>query len=52
MNKELDLKSVVRRQNPGYKKGHAHTIFPNLIKRNFSATRKNTTWCTDVTYLF
>ncbi len=52
MNKELDLKSVVRRKKPGYKQGHVHKVFANLIKQNFSAEQKNRKWCTDFTYLF
>jgi putative transposase len=52
MNKELGLKSVVRRKKPGYVKGHAHKIFPNLLNQKFTADDKNCKWCTDFTYLF
>ncbi len=52
MNRELNLKSIVRRKKPGYKKAHAHKIFPNLLERNFSANQKNNVWCVDFTYLF
>jgi putative transposase len=52
MNKQLGLKSVVRRKKPGYVKGHAHKIFPNLLNQNFTADYKNSKWCTDFTYLF
>ena len=51
MNKELGLKSVVRCKRPGYVRGHAHKIFPNLLNQDFTANNKNTKWCTD-TYLF
>lgn len=52
MNKELKLTSIVKRKKPGYKKGHAHKIFPNLVKQNFSSDRINHIWCTDFTYLY
>jgi hypothetical protein len=32
MNKELHLQCVCRRKHPGYKKAHAHKIFPNLLE--------------------
>lgn len=28
---ELDIRSIVRRKNPAYEKGHPHHIFPNLL---------------------
>jgi putative transposase len=43
---------VCRRNRPGYKKGHAHKIFPNLLNRNFMADKANHVWCTDFTYVF
>lgn len=52
MNKELMIKSVVRRKKPGYVKGQPHKVFPNLIKQNFTAEKINHLWCTDFTYLF
>jgi len=52
MNKELHLQCVCRRNRPGYKKGHAHKIFPNLLNRNFVADKANHVWCTDFTYVF
>lgn len=52
MNKELRLLCVCRRRRPGYKKGRAHKIFPNLLERHFEAAGKNRVWCTDFTYLF
>ena len=52
MNKELHLQCVCRRRKPGYKKGHAHKIFPNLLNQNFYVTKPNQVWCTDFTYLY
>ena len=52
MNKELSLKSVVRRKRPNYVKGHAHKIFPNLLNQDFTATAINRKWCTDFTYMY
>ena len=52
MNKELKLQCVCRRKKPGYKKGHAHKIFPNLLEPNFRVEKINQIWCTDFTYLF
>ena len=52
MNKELMMKSIVRRKKPGYVKGTPHKVFPNLIKQNFIAEKTNNLWCTDFTYLF
>ena len=52
MNKELHLQCVCHRKRPGYKKGHAHKIFPNLLNRNFVADKANQVWCTDFTYVF
>ena len=51
MNKDLRLLSICRRKRPGYKKGHAHKIFPNLLKQNFNINEANKIWCTDFTYL-
>ena len=52
MNKDLHLYCVCRRRKPGYKKGHTHKIFPNLLKQNFEADKPNKVWCTDFTYLY
>ena len=52
MNRELHLHCVCRRKKPGYKKGHKHKIFSNLIKQNFEVEKPNQVWCTDFTYLF
>ena len=51
MNKQLGLKSICRRKKPGYKKGYAHRIFPDLVGRNFKTDRINHIWCADFTYL-
>ena len=52
MNTELQLRSVVRRKKPGFRHCTANKIFPDLLRRNFSAERKNTKWATDFTYLY
>lgn len=52
MNKELGLTSIVKRKKPGYVKGKAHEIFPNLVKQEFTTDMPNKIWCTDFTYLF
>ena len=52
MNKELNLHCICRRKRPGYKKGHAHKIFPNLLNQNFDVQKANQVWCTDFTYIF
>lgn len=52
MNKELQLKSIVRRKKPAYQKQTSHEVFPNLLGRNFAADRKNHKWCTDFTYIY
>lgn len=52
MNKELRFLCICRRRRPGYKKGQAHKIFPNLLNQHFEVTEKNRVWCTDFTYLF
>jgi len=52
MNKELRLLCICRRWRPGYKEGHAHKIFPNLLNRHFEVAERNKVWCTDFTYLF
>ena len=51
MNCDLGLRAIFRSKKPNYHKGHAHKIFPNLLKQEFSAERKNIKWCTDFTYL-
>lgn len=52
MNKELHLHCICRRKKPGYRKGHAHKIFPNLLNQNFEVDKPNKVWCTDFTYLY
>ena len=51
MNKDLQIRSVTQKKKPNYKHGHAHKKFANLLNQNFTATKKNTIWCTDFTYL-
>lgn len=48
---ELGLRSIVRRKKPGYVKGSANKIFPNLLNRAFDVKEPNKIWCTDFTYL-
>lgn len=50
--KELDLKSIVRRKKPGYRKSYVHKVFPDLINQNFYAEKVNQIWCIDFTYLY
>lgn len=52
MNRELKLKSIVRRKRPNYRQGKPHKVFENLLNQNFSADRINQKWCTDFTYVF
>ena len=52
MNKVLYLQCICRRKRPGYQKGRAHKIFPNLVNRNFTTAQANRVWCTDFTYIF
>ncbi len=35
MNQDLKLHCVCRKRRSGYKKGHAHKIFPNLLQQKF-----------------
>ncbi len=52
MNQDLKLHCVCRKRKSGYKKGHAHKIFRNLLQQKFQTGKKNQIWCTDFTYLF
>ncbi len=52
MNKELQLRSIVRRKKPDYRQGKPHRIFENKLKQQFHADKPNQKWCTDFTYLF
>jgi len=40
MNKEMGLLSTCRRKRPGYRKGQAHKIFPNLINQDLKAMKR------------
>ncbi len=51
MNKEMGLKSIVRRKKPGYRKSHPHKVFKNILEQDFSCDTINKKWCTDFTYL-
>lgn len=51
MNKEMGLRSIVRRKKPGYRKSYPHKIFKNILNQDFSCNVINTKWCTDFTYL-
>jgi transposase InsO family protein len=48
---ELGLKSIVRRKKPGYTKGTAHKVFPDLLNQNFNVDAPNKVWLVDFTYL-
>ncbi len=52
MNKELRLKSIVRRKKHDYHYGEAHRKFDNLLRQDFTASKPNQKWATDFTYLF
>lgn len=49
--KELNLKSIISRKKPKFVKGTCHKKFDNLLKRDFTAAKRNQKWCTDFTYL-
>ena len=52
MNKEMGLKSIVRRRKPGYTKGHPYKLFRNILEQDFTCDEINTKCCTDFTYLY
>ncbi len=52
MNKELQLRSIVRRKKPEYKHGKPHRIFENKLNQQFHSEKINQKWCTDFTYLY
>jgi transposase InsO family protein len=49
--KELNIRSIVRRKKPVYVKTNSHKIHENLINKNFTVSKPNTSWCIDFTYL-
>lgn len=52
MNKELDLKCVIRRKRQRWKTSPFKRIaYPNLLNRDFRAKAKNKKWVIDFTYL-
>lgn len=48
--KILNISSVIRKKKKRYSKVQHHKI-PNLIKRNFNATKPNQKWSIDITYI-
>lgn len=48
--KILNISSVIRKKKKKYSKVKHHKI-PNLIKRNFNATKPNEKWSIDITYI-
>ena len=42
MNKEMGLKSIVRRRKPGYTKGHPYKLFRNILEQDFTCDEINT----------
>lgn len=52
MNVEMGLRSIVRPQKPGTKRGKPHKVFENRLKQDFTAERVNSKCRTDFTYLF
>lgn len=52
MNTELKLKSVTRKKKYIHHKGDApFKVFDNILSQDFIATKRNTKWCIDFTYL-
>lgn len=47
--KAYDLKSIIRRRRPGYVKTKPEHIGKNILERNFSASKPNEKWLSDVT---
>lgn len=47
--KELGLTAIVRRKRPSYLKGKPHRVFPNLVGRDFYASKTNRIWVTEFT---
>lgn len=53
MNVELGLRSVTRRPRYRYRRGHeVGEVFGNVINQDFTAKKRYTRFCTDITYLF
>lgn len=46
----LNISSIIRKKKKKYTKLEHHKI-PNLIKRNFNATKPNQKWSIDITYI-
>ena len=52
MNRELNLRSIVRPKKTGGRTGKPHKTFENKLKQDFATEKPNQKWCTDFTYLF
>ena len=50
---QLGIRSIARQRRPGRKKSQTETYhhYENLLQRDFTATRPNQKWLTDVTYI-
>ena len=48
--KIMNISSIIRKKKKKYSKVKHHRI-PNLIKRNFNATKPNQKWSIDITYI-
>lgn len=51
MMRILGISSVIRRKRPNYVKSTPEHTYENVISRNFTASKPNEKWFTDVTYL-
>ena len=47
---ELGLKSIIRRKKPGYIRGNAHRVFPDLLNQKFNVGGPLQVWACDFTY--
>ena len=47
----LGISSVIRRKRPNYVKSNPEHTYENVINREFTASKPNEKWFTDVTYL-
>lgn len=47
--KSYGIKSIIRRKKPGYIKSTPDYIAENILDRNFSASKPNEIWLSDVT---
>jgi putative transposase len=49
--READLRALHRYRARRRSAGKPSVLIPNLLKRQFTATRPNTAWVTDITYI-